>query len=254
VVVRRLIVGGMRLFGHVRQIFATIHAVKFARKQGLITTRTEVNLRHVPFYSALLRLALRAAAFAAFNSASCRLSTSASCRVSWPGVDTRARVPSDDDMNQSNGTAAPRGNATPALGSLSQFGLVRFAGPDTLSFLQGQLSNDTDRLAAGAPLLAAYSTPQGRVVAVLHLLPHSSGVMAILPREIVLPTVRAAAKVRAACQGTNRGCQRPIRGVRPKRYRRFSGRRAARSRCGARLLWSETASESRSSVRTGSRR
>ncbi len=97
-------------------------------------------------------------------------------------------------MNQSNGTAAPRGNATPALGSLSQFGLVRFAGPDNLSFLQGQLSNDTDRLAAGAPLLAAYSTPQGRVVAVLHLLPHSSGVMAILPREIVLPTVERLRK------------------------------------------------------------
>jgi folate-binding protein YgfZ len=58
-----------------------------------------------------------------------------------------------------------------------------------LSFLQGQLSNDTNRLTAGAPLLAAYSTPQGRVVAILHLLPHSSGVMAILPREIVLPTV-----------------------------------------------------------------
>jgi folate-binding protein YgfZ len=91
-------------------------------------------------------------------------------------------------MNNSNRTAAPTGNATPTLGSLPQFGLMRFAGPDTLSFLQGQLSNDTNRLAAGAPLLAAYSTPQGRVVAVLHLLPHSSGVMAILPRDIVQPT------------------------------------------------------------------
>jgi folate-binding protein YgfZ len=71
---------------------------------------------------------------------------------------------------------------------------VRFSGPDNLSFLQGQLSNDTNRLTAGAPLLAAYSTPQGRVVAVLHLLPHSSGVVAILPREIVLPTVERLRK------------------------------------------------------------
>ena len=86
------------------------------------------------------------------------------------------------------------GNATPTLGSLSQFGLVRFSGPDSLSFLQGQLSNDTNRLTAGAPLLAAYSTPQGRVVAVLHLLPYSSGVMAILPREIVLSTVERLRK------------------------------------------------------------
>jgi folate-binding protein YgfZ len=97
-------------------------------------------------------------------------------------------------MNNSNGTRAPTGNPSPALGSLSQFGLVRFSGPDNVSFLQGQLSNDTNRLTAGAPLLAAYSTPQGRVVAVLHLLPHSSGVIAILPREIVLPTVERLRK------------------------------------------------------------
>jgi folate-binding protein YgfZ len=97
-------------------------------------------------------------------------------------------------MNNTNSTRAPTGYATPTLGRLSQFGLVRFSGPDNLSFLQGQLSNDTNRLTAGAPLLAAYSTPQGRVVAVLHLLPHSSGVMAILPREIVLPTVERLRK------------------------------------------------------------
>jgi len=97
-------------------------------------------------------------------------------------------------MNNTNSARAPTGNAPPILGRLSQFGLVRFSGPDNLSFLQGQLSNDTNRLTAGAPLLAAYSTPQGRVVAVLHLLPHSSGVMAILPREIVLPTVERLRK------------------------------------------------------------
>ncbi len=97
-------------------------------------------------------------------------------------------------MNNPIGTRAPTGNPTPACGSLSHFGLVRFSGPDNLSFLQGQLSNDTNRLTAGAPLLAAYSTPQGRVVAVLHLLPHSSGVVAILPREIVLATVERLRK------------------------------------------------------------
>src|ERR1700692_3537385 len=97
-------------------------------------------------------------------------------------------------MNYTNGTRAPAGNAAPVLGRLSQFGLVRFSGPDNLSFLQAQLSNDTQRLTVGTPLLAAFSTPQGRVVAVLHLLPHSSGVMAILPREIVLPTVERLRK------------------------------------------------------------
>jgi folate-binding protein YgfZ len=38
---------------------------------------------------------------------------------------------------------------------------------------------------------AAYSSPQGRVLALMHLLPHSSGIIAILPRELVLPTLEA---------------------------------------------------------------
>ncbi len=73
-------------------------------------------------------------------------------------------------------------------GSLPHLGILRFTGPDSLSFLQGQVSNDTRRLAEGQSLLAAYSSPQGRVLALLYLLPHSSGVIAILPRELVAPT------------------------------------------------------------------
>jgi tRNA-modifying protein YgfZ len=83
-------------------------------------------------------------------------------------------------------------NATePRSGRLPHLGILRFAGPDSVSFLQGQVSNDTRRLTEGAPLLAAYSSPQGRVLAVMHLLPHSTGVVAILPRELVLPTLEA---------------------------------------------------------------
>jgi folate-binding protein YgfZ len=77
---------------------------------------------------------------------------------------------------------------------LTYLSVLRFAGTDALAFLQGQVSNDTRRLADGSPLLAAYSSAQGRVVAVLHLLPHSSGVLAILPREIALPTLERIKK------------------------------------------------------------
>jgi folate-binding protein YgfZ len=79
----------------------------------------------------------------------------------------------------------------PRSGRLLQLGVLRFAGPDSVSFLQGQVSNDTRRLTEAAPLLAAYSSPQGRVLAVMHLLPHSTGVVAILPRELILPTLEA---------------------------------------------------------------
>lgn len=85
-------------------------------------------------------------------------------------------------------------NAPPQSGRLQQFGLLRFTGPDSLTFLQGQVSNDTGRLAQGQGLLAAYSSPQGRVLALVHLLPHSSGIIAILPRELVLPTLEALRK------------------------------------------------------------
>jgi folate-binding protein YgfZ len=79
--------------------------------------------------------------------------------------------------------------AQPQSGRLHHLGVLRFTGPDSLSFLQGQVSNDTRRLTEGAPVLAAYSNPQGRVLTVMHLLPHSTGVVAILPRELVSPTL-----------------------------------------------------------------
>jgi tRNA-modifying protein YgfZ len=77
---------------------------------------------------------------------------------------------------------------------LASLSVLRFSGTDAVAFLQGQVSNDTRRLADGVPLLSAYSTAQGRVVAVLHLLPHSSGVLAILPRELAVSTRERLAK------------------------------------------------------------
>lgn len=73
-------------------------------------------------------------------------------------------------------------------GSLPHLGLLRFAGSDAISFLQGQITNDARRLAAGHALLAAVANPQGRVLAVLQLLPAADGVLAILPRELLEPT------------------------------------------------------------------
>jgi hypothetical protein len=84
--------------------------------------------------------------------------------------------------------------AVNAASPLPHLGLLRFTGTDALSFLQGQVSNDTRRLSAGNPLLAAYSSPQGRVLALIYLLPHSSGVIAILPRELVQPTLERMRK------------------------------------------------------------
>ena len=82
----------------------------------------------------------------------------------------------------------------PASGRISHLGILRFTGPDALSFLQGQISNDTNRLTDRSPLFAAYSSPQGRVLALIYLLPHSSGIAAIVPRELLSPTLERLKK------------------------------------------------------------
>ncbi|MFI4889940.1 MAG: YgfZ/GcvT domain-containing protein [Steroidobacterales bacterium] len=73
-------------------------------------------------------------------------------------------------------------------GRLPYLGLLRVTGADAAGFLQGQVSNDTGRLAEGSALLCAYSNAQGRVLAVMNLLPHSTGIVAILPAELLATT------------------------------------------------------------------
>ena len=85
-------------------------------------------------------------------------------------------------------------NVSETAGHLAHLGVLRFSGVDALNFLQGQISNDTQRLAENKPLFAAYSTAQGRVLALIYLLPHSSGVAAILPREILNSTMERMRK------------------------------------------------------------
>src|SRR5215831_14095612 len=74
---------------------------------------------------------------------------------------------------------------------LDDLGVLRVQGPDAASFLQGQLSNDVQRLGAERSLLAGYHNPQGRAIALLRLVwLGSEDLLAVLPRELV-PAVAA---------------------------------------------------------------
>jgi folate-binding protein YgfZ len=73
---------------------------------------------------------------------------------------------------------------------LPQLGLLRFSGADANLFLQGQVSNDTSRLAHGRVVLCACSSAQGRVIAVMTLVPHSTGILAILPAGLAASTAQ----------------------------------------------------------------
>ncbi|RPI14029.1 MAG: folate-binding protein [Lysobacterales bacterium] len=73
---------------------------------------------------------------------------------------------------------------SPSPVSLPFLALLRCAGPDAVSFLQGQLTNDTRLLADGRTQLAALNTPQGRVVAVLRLRATPEAVYALVPADL----------------------------------------------------------------------
>jgi tRNA-modifying protein YgfZ len=108
------------------------------------------------------------------------------------GLTSGLKHPCHERMINSSVFASHR--AAFASGPLAHLGVLRFTGGDALSFLQGQLSNDTGRLAQASPVFGAYSNPQGRVLALIYLLPHSTGVSAILPREILPATLQRLRK------------------------------------------------------------
>ncbi len=74
-------------------------------------------------------------------------------------------------------------------GRLAYLGVLRFCGADAITFLQGQLSNDMQQLHDGGCVLAACSNAQGRVLALLRLFMDPSGVLAVLPRDLVGATL-----------------------------------------------------------------
>jgi tRNA-modifying protein YgfZ len=68
---------------------------------------------------------------------------------------------------------------------LEPLGIVRMRGADGRKFLQGQLSNDLDRLSAQHSLRAGYHNPQGRAIAVLRLIHwDADDILAVVPREL----------------------------------------------------------------------
>jgi tRNA-modifying protein YgfZ len=77
-------------------------------------------------------------------------------------------------------------NQPAALCLLEDLGTLRFSGAEVEKFLQGQLSNDVSKLAAGALLRAGVHNPQGRTLALLQLVRADQGdILALLPRELL---------------------------------------------------------------------
>jgi folate-binding protein YgfZ len=56
-----------------------------------------------------------------------------------------------------------------ALAEVDWFGTVKLSGPDRVTWLQGMVTNDVQKLKPGTGCYAAHLTPQGKVVAQMHI-------------------------------------------------------------------------------------
>lgn len=66
-----------------------------------------------------------------------------------------------------------------------ELGVIRVRGADTVRYLQGQLSQDIERITLERSLLAGFHNVQGRTIALMRMIRIASDdVLAILPREL----------------------------------------------------------------------
>jgi folate-binding protein YgfZ len=77
-----------------------------------------------------------------------------------------------------------RGMPTIEFHDVGEVGTLRVAGPDAAAFLQGQLTADIRTLAPDSGQLAAWCSPQGRVIALMRLVPTEDGFLALMPRAL----------------------------------------------------------------------
>jgi folate-binding protein YgfZ len=68
---------------------------------------------------------------------------------------------------------------------LPAFGVLRIAGSDAVSFLQGQLTSDTRLLDDGRTQVSALCTNQGRVIAIMRLRQTDEAAYALMPAELL---------------------------------------------------------------------
>ncbi len=71
---------------------------------------------------------------------------------------------------------------------LEHLDAISIRGPDARDFLQGQLSQDLDRVTPSTPRLAGLHDPQGRCIALLRLFALDTGNwLAVMPHELLSP-------------------------------------------------------------------
>jgi folate-binding protein YgfZ len=78
-----------------------------------------------------------------------------------------------------------------AVTELDLFGLVKLTGPDRVSWLQGMITNDVEKLPAGGGVYAAHLTPQGKIVGHMRVFKDDDALWLELERAVI-PKLTAA--------------------------------------------------------------
>jgi len=72
-----------------------------------------------------------------------------------------------------------------AITELDSFGVLKLTGSDRVSWLQGMITNDVEKLAAGRGCYAAHLTPQGKIVAHMRVLTDSDALWLSVERAAI---------------------------------------------------------------------
>ena len=101
-----------------------------------------------------------------------------------------ARGGDDDRLQPPPPTGGREPPADCARYDLSHLGLIRVAGADADTFLQGQLSNDLRALTPTHSQLSCHCSPKGRMLALFRVLRGADGIDLQLPRERVAEAIK----------------------------------------------------------------
>jgi folate-binding protein YgfZ len=82
-----------------------------------------------------------------------------------------------------------------AVAEKDSFGVVKLTGTERVSWLQGMITNDVQKLAAGAGCYAAHLTPQGKMVAQMSVLMDEDAVWLSLERAVIPKLIAAFEKL-----------------------------------------------------------
>lgn len=77
-----------------------------------------------------------------------------------------------------------------AITDLSHFGLIRIAGADSRTYLQGQVTNDVNRVNQTQAQINSYCSPKGRMLGSFWLFQRGEDLLMQLPAERLAPTLQ----------------------------------------------------------------